>query len=285
MRTLASLKKDLEFNKGLASLIEVLKSIAVSQYRSLEQKLKTFERFLEEAEGFFGVIDASRVDHEFLKPKANLQIAVAITSDSGLLGGLNMQVVTLALRELEKIPGKLVVIGERGKVYARESRLPFVAFSGIKDEERFAQAIQLRDYLVKSFIEGGFGYLTVVYPHPVSFTLQRVEVVPFLPFKLSGSKAVYKAGAQAEFIFESRMSDIVEYLVYLWMGQKIYELFGLSRLAEFAARFVHLEESAQKLKDIDAKTKLEYFRVRHEIIDRNMRELFAARLLYASKAQ
>jgi ATP synthase F1 gamma subunit len=285
MRTLAALKKDLEFNKGLASLIEVLKSIAVSQYRSLEQRLKTFEKFLEEGEGFFSLIDTDKVEHSFLKPKNNLQIAVAVTSDSGLLGGLNMQVVTLALRELEKIPGKLVVVGERGKVYARESRLPFVAFAGIKDEERYAQSVQLRDYLIKTFMEGGFGYLTVVYPHPVSFTVQRVEVVPFLPFKVKSAKGARRPSVQPDFILESRMSDIVEYLAYLWAGQKIYEIFGLSRLAEFAARYVHLEESAQKLKDLDGKTRLEYFRVRHEIIDRNMRELFAARLLYASKNQ
>jgi len=62
----------------------------------------------------------------------------------------------------------------------------------------------------------------------------------------------------------------------------VHEIFGLSRLAEFAARFVHLEESSQKLKDMDGKLQQEYFRVRHELIDRNMRELFSARLLYAS---
>ncbi|MEI6632094.1 MAG: FoF1 ATP synthase subunit gamma [bacterium] len=285
MKTLASLKKDLEFNKGLSSLIEVLKSIAVSQYRSLEQKIKTFERFLDAAGSFFEFIDLGMVNHPFLKPKNNLQITVAITSDSGLLGGLNMQVVTSALRELEKIPGKLVVIGERGKAYARESKMPFVAFSGIKDEERHPQAMQLRDYLLSSFMEGSFGYLKVVYPHPVSFTMQRVEAVTFLPFSLSSAQIPSKTGVPLDVIIESRMSDIVEYLAYLWIGQKIYEIFGLSRLAEFAARFVHLEESAQKLKDLDNKTRLEYFRVRHELIDRNMRELFAARLLYASKAQ
>ena len=75
----------------------------------------------------------------------------------------------------------------------------------------------------------------------------------------------------------------MEYLLYLYMGQKLYDIFGLSRLAEFAARFMHLEESSQRLKEMDKKVKLEYFRVRHELIDRNMRELFSARLLFVSK--
>ena len=205
---------------------------------------------------------------------------VAVTSDSGLLGGLNMQVINQSLSELEKTPGKLIVVGERGKMYVRESKIPFVAFSGIKDEERYSQAIQLRDYLFEKILAGEFGHLKVIYPKPISFTVQRVDVVTFIPFT-EPAKKFTKNEAIPDVIRESDLGDIVEYITYLWMAQKLYEIFGLSRLAEFAARFVHLEESGQKLKDLDSKTRLEYFRVRHEIIDRNMRELFAARLLFA----
>jgi F0F1-type ATP synthase gamma subunit len=188
------------------------------------------------------------------------------------------------MRELDKIPGRLVVIGERGKIYAREAGVSYTAFSGIKEEERFAQAIQVRDYLIKKIAEERFGYLKVIFPFPVSFTVQRVEISQFLPFVLPGAGGARPVAVSfADIIFESDPGRIAEYLVYLWMGQKLYEIFGLSRLAEFAARYVHLEESSQKLKDVDKKTRLEYFRVRHEIIDRNMRELFSARLLYASK--
>ncbi len=282
MKTVSALKRDLEFNGGLSSLIEVLKTIAVSQFRTLEHRLKSYEDFLKTIENFFRFFDINTLEHPFLKPQKNTQIVVAITSDSGLLGGLNVQVVGNAIRELEKIPGRLVVIGERGKVYASEAGVPYTAFSGIKEEERHTQAMQVRDYLIKKIAEERFGYLKVIFPYPVSFTIQRVETLQFLPFlptsKAGGGKDAFSF---SDIIFESDPSLIAEYLVYLWMGQKLYEIFGLSRLAEFAARYVHLEESAQKLKELDKKTRLEYFRVRHELIDRNMRELFSARLLYA----
>ena len=277
MKTLAALKKDMEFNKGLSSLIEVLKAIAVSQYRVLEAKLKTYEKLTASIESFFEFVDIPSVRHPFLNPKDKVQGVLAVTSDSGLLGSLNMQVINAALLELDKIPGKLIVIGERGKTYVKDTKVPFVSFPGIIDEERHAQAMQMRDYLVSEALKGNFSYLKVVYPRPVSFTVQRVEVVPFLPFV-----PVHRPEAAGNFIpeviLESNLADILEYLVHLWMGQKLFEIFGLSRMSEFAARFVHLEESEQKLKEVDSKTKLEYFRVRHELVDRNMRELFAARL-------
>ena len=272
----------MEFNKGLSSLIEVLKNISVSQYRTLEKKLKSFEELMLTVEDCFEFVDFNAATHPFLNPRNKPQAVLAITTDSGLLGGLNMQVVNAALFELDKDPGQLVVIGERGKMYARESKIPFVAFPGIKDEERVAQAMQMRDFLCRKVLEGSFGMLKVVYPRPISFTVQRVETAVFFPFTppkpgnqdISGLK-------DKDIILESKLDDIVEYLVYLWVGQKLYEIFGLSRLAEFSARYVHLEESLQKLKNNDIQLRQQYFRIRHELIDRNMRELFSARLLYS----
>jgi ATP synthase F1 gamma subunit len=283
MKTLSNIKKDMEFNNGLFSLVETLKTISVAQFRALEQKLKAYDKFDETFDLFLKSIDITKINHPFLKPSNKLQIVIAITSDSGLLGGLNMMVVNTAIQHLAQIPGKLVIVGERGKVYAAESRTPFTAFSGIKDEERYSQAIQLRNYVLGKVYENSVGYLKVVYSHPVSLTVQEVRTVSFLPFSVKPKDTRVVKEISSDVIFESEPGDIVEYLLYLYMGQKLYDIFGLSRLAEFAARFMHLEESSQRLKDMDKKVKLEYFRVRHELIDRNMRELFSARLLFVSK--
>jgi ATP synthase F1 gamma subunit len=285
MQTMAVIKKDMEFNRGLSSLIEVLKNIAVSQYRALEHKFGGFDKFMKAVESYFDFIDLEVIKHPFLSPRNKTQVVVAVTSDSGLLGGLNMQVVSRALAELTTGQGQLVVIGERGKMYAQESGIAYTAFPGINDEERLPQAFQLRDYLFRNALRGKFGLLKVVYPHPVSFTVQRVESVTFLPFRpefLTGAKNTDKMALMQNVLFESKLGDLIEYLIYLWMGQRIFDIFGLSRLSEFAARYVHLEDSLRRLKEMDLKLKLQYFRVRHEIIDQSMRELFSARLMYNS---
>lgn len=283
MQTLSNIKKDIEFNRGLSSLIEVLKNIAVSQFRTLEKKLKTYERFNLVINDFFGAINLQNIDHPFLQPKHKKQIIVAVTSDGGFLGGLNRQVVLNAVAELERVPGKLIIVGERGKIYAREAGIPFTAFSGINDEERYLQAAQLRDYIMARIAEDPIGYLTVIYPRPISFTVQRVEKASFLPYVPVAGKEAAKPGRTGDMIIESSPENILTYLLYLLIGHRLYEIFGLSRLAEFAARFVHLEESSQRLKEMDGKLRLQYFRVRHELIDRNMRELFSARALFTSK--
>ncbi len=280
MKILSAIKKDLEFNKSLSTLIETLKTIAVSQFRTLEQKTKTFQEFFSTIQDFLSFIDIKDIKHPFLNSDNRQQLIIAITSDAGFLGGLNMQVVGTAINELEKMPGKLIIIGERGKMYVHGGRVSTVNFPGINDEERYTQAMQIRDYLVNKVLSGSFGGIKIVYPRPISFTVQRVETISILPYAPVDIKETQR-DLIPDIIMESNPGDVLEYLVGLWMGQRIYDIFGLSRLAEFAARYIHLEESAQKLRDIDEKVKLEYFRVRHELVDRTMRELFAGRLLYA----
>lgn len=271
-------KKSIDFNKDFRSILEVLKLVAVSQYHILERRLKTFDQWGEAMEVFFDLIDLSRVRHPFLDPGGKPLAVVAVTSDAGLLGGMNLQVVTAAAELVQQENGRLVVLGERGQACAQDLRIPFAYFPGVVEAERHRQAAQLRNYLSSRILSGELGALKVVYPRALSLVLYRIDVETLLPFThVSAASAEYAK----EQILESTPEEILEYLVYLLLGARFYEIFGWSCLAEQAARFAHLEESSQKILEMNKKLTLQYFRRRHETIDQNMRELFSARSLYA----
>ena len=277
MKLLSQIKKDLEFNRNLSGLISALKEISIAQYHIMEKKIQFFDKIFTVLEEFFEIVDIKDVDHPLLNAAGRIPCAIAITSDSGLLGPLNMQVMSLALREVKENNAKLVIIGERGKVYAQENNVSFVSFSGIRDEARAAQAEELRDYIVAEELANRLGAVKIFYPYAASLINQRIKELDILPLiRASGTKSTL----QSEVIMESSVEDVAAYLAYLLLGYRFYEIFGLSRLAEMAARFVHLEESGHKLEKIEKEVKLQYFRQRHELIDRNMRELFAARLAF-----
>ncbi|HTL70817.1 MAG TPA: hypothetical protein VL404_05960, partial [Candidatus Eisenbacteria bacterium] len=90
------IKKTIDFNKGFRALLEVLKLVAVSEYHNLEKKLQSFDRLQTLLTEFFGSVDLSAVRHPFLDAGGRPGV-VAVTSDAGLLGGLNMQVVSKAV--------------------------------------------------------------------------------------------------------------------------------------------------------------------------------------------
>jgi ATP synthase F1 gamma subunit len=277
MMPASAIKKTIDFNARFRSLLEVLKLIAVSQYHTLEKKLATFEELTQIINEFFDAIDVRDLDHPFLKPGNRPMGVVAITSDAGLLGGLNMQVMSRALDLAKNQNGKLIIVGEKGQGYAQDAGMSFAYFPGVVDSERYAQAFELRDYLTQKVMAGELGPVTVVYPRPLSIVMIRVEMETLLPLSMPEKPAGSAASLQSKaVIVESRPEDVIEYLLYVLMGERLYEIFGLSRLAEQAARFTHLEESCSKIQDMNKKLLLQYFKRRHEVIDQNMREIFCA---------
>lgn len=276
------IKRTIDFNKGFRSLLEVLKLVAVSEYHNLERKLKSFDRLQDLLGEFFSAIDLGSVRHPFVTPAENKPLAVlAVTSDTGLLGGINMQVVAKAVDLVRESSGQLVVMGDRGLIYAQDMGMPFKHFPGVVDSRRFQQAAEMRDYLSRLVMSQEAGGIKVVFPKALSFVVHRVEVATLVPFARTEPVEPQVLDPRNRMIMESTPASVAEYLVYLIIGQRLFEIFGMSRVCEQAARFVHLEESCNKISEMNKKLLLQYFRRRHEVIDANMRELFSARSLYA----
>jgi len=281
MAFVSDVKNDIDFYKGLANLLKVLKGIAISQFYAFEKKIQDFEEFSAAVEAFLGRMNLGDITHPLINPQSNIIGVVAVTSDTGLLGGLNAQVINAAFRELSKQKGVLIVVGGRGKVYARERGVSCVYMEGIKEEYLYSQAAALRNYLIKEVLKGTFGTVKIIYPHAYSLVSQRIEEVVLFPYTSSVDED--KRIDMADFLWESYAERVVEYLVYLWSAKEIYDILSVSRLAEFAARFMHLEDCTHKIDELEEKLRYKYFRLKHELTDQSMRELFAARMIFDRK--
>lgn len=282
MKLLSHIKNDIDFNRNLYNLVDALGKIAVSQYYILEKKVKLYEKIFTGVEEILAAIDIAHSSSPFINPHNCPPAVIAVTSDAGLLGGLNMQVMNLAAKEISRDGGRLLTIGEKGRLYAAENNMVCASFKGIGDAESFLQAQQLRDYIIAEVSLQRLGALKIIYPHPISVISQRVQTITLLPI----TQAVHMRGApegKAAFggvILESSTDNILKYLAYIFLGNKLSDIFCLARLAELSARFVHLETSKSKIEQLNKELRLQYFRQKHELADRGMRELFAARLAF-----
>ncbi len=280
MSALSEAKKELNFNHEFVQLIEVLKEIAASQFQAHLRKKERFERFLTSFGGFFKMVDLVTKEHPLVCNASETTGLVMVTSDEGFMGGLNAMVIQTALNQVEGKRRRLVVVGSRGADYLKDAREEYVSFPGIISENRYEQAVKLKDFLVESVLKGEFGAVLLVYPRPISFTVLKPEVVFLLPcaqlFQKGGEELL---SSKQKVLVESPISSIVEYLVEMWLIYKLCEIFEDSKLAELAARTQRLEQSYDTLSQKEVVLKHRYFRSRHEFVDKGMRETFASALL------
>ena len=284
MIPLNRLKKDVQFNQELTYVVDVLKGIAAARFHVLERQMAVFEQYFKIASELLTVIDFAHVDHPFVQPRTPVAGVILVTSDAGFLGGLNAQVVNLGLSEGGPT-ALLTVIGERGTYYLRDCKQPVTAFPGILDDtdKRLALAFAIRDHIVRQVLEGSCGRVIVVYPKPVSFTVQEITIETLIPCSAWVAQRAGQTRLVPNLLWESPMDEVLEYVILQWIGRRLDEIFAFSRLAELGARAVHLEGSSQELLRRGKKLKMQYFRARHEVIDRSIREVCGAQLLYGQQ--
>ncbi|MDD5423424.1 MAG: F0F1 ATP synthase subunit gamma, partial [Candidatus Omnitrophica bacterium] len=216
MATVTELKDELKFNRELTDLLEAMKNGAVFQFRALERQRERFEIFGKALDGFFGLIGSvggervgglagGRVvipakagiqigidrdregkiginkDNPFVNPASDITGIIMITSDKGFMGGLNQRVISAALEQPGADKAELMIVGEKGAFYLKEMRKHFTKFDGIEFEKRHELAAEVKNYIMRGIREKRFGSVLISYPNPVSFMVQRVEIVSVLP--------------------------------------------------------------------------------------------------------
>jgi ATP synthase F1 gamma subunit len=312
MPTLSTLKNELEFNTDLVALLEVMKGIAASRFQALQKRKERFRKFADSFQSFFELIDFSQAEHPFSRASTERMGIVMVTSDEGFMGGLNTHVINSGLAE-RKSEAELMILGERGAAYLKGMNEKFIPFPGVTEENKYELALKLKDYIMEQSKAHKIGKVVLSYPVPVSFTFQKIEVVKLLPcaelFEKQGTgdggqksedrgQRTEDRGQKTEdralnpepgilnpekVIIESSMDAIIEHLVGEWITQKLYEVFEDSKLSEFAARTINLEQSHQNLSQSREALRYKYFSAKHSFVDKGMRETFASQLLRKRK--
>src|SRR3989440_1063593 len=134
-------------------------------------------------EQFFRLIPPERCRHPFLSRPAPPLGVVIITSDGGVLGGLNSAVIQRELAARDGQPAELMVLGGRGKNYFTDIEQPFTQFPGIRGHIVSERVEALRDHIVAQFLRQKLARVLVVYPRPLSFTQQEEHAVQLLPYE------------------------------------------------------------------------------------------------------
>jgi F-type H+-transporting ATPase subunit gamma len=274
------LRDDLEFNKLMGSIIEVLRGVAVAEYFSLQSRIKSFDEFRKNLDDLFQMVNVAGFQHPFLGMPGYPNNFVLITSDTGFLGELNVSVVKTAVGQCRS-GDEFTVIGKQGARYIGEHGLEHNFFPGIGDEISYNEVIKLRDHIVNEFLTKKLGGTVIVYPHFISFAMQKVQTFQILPCRFLFPEDTNRKpllSKDPRVLVEPSVKKVITYLVKIWIGQLLYTVFWESKLSELAARVRHLEKSTNEIKDRSRKMKFQYFRLLRQISDKNIREIFASRL-------
>lgn len=275
MINIAQLKQNLDFNRDLGELIEIMRLASTSQFNQFRSYRPAWPEFSASLEKALALIPPDQRGSDFfvLRPGKPSAI-ILLTSDEGFLGELNSALINRLFGE-KKEGDRIIVLGQQGINYLKELNLDFQEFSAFSDKPELKQIEDVRDYALGLYLKGEVSRIAVVYASFQSLTAQHAESETLLPFQVGKAPA---KNIKGELLIEPGSKEVIEGLVRLWLYAKLYQIFWAGKLSEFGARIMHLESSSQELTRTNQGLRLEYFKYLHGLSDKTIREIYASRL-------
>ncbi len=207
-------------------------------------------------------------------------LLVVLTSDRGLCGGFNTNIIKFADKYRIENASKLkkldfIFIGKRGLDFFAKRGIPSVdTFLKLDKEISFTMAKGIAEKLVKFYLDGQYDEIQLIYNEFKSAISQAVVCETILPIEVEQT-SFDTEGSQfsKDIIFDPSPEAIVSELLKKHFNLQVYRAMSESVASEHGARMSAMENATNNAKDMINKLTLNYNKARQEKITTELIEI------------
>lgn len=266
MASLKDVKTKIGSVKKTSQITKAMNMVAASKLRGAQQKMEDFRPYADQFNQAMSNLSANMDAGQFpLMETRDVQTLelVLVTSDRGLCGSFNFNIVKLAnklIAEAESAGKKvtLVCIGKKGERPFRKSGKIRKFYPDIMGTFQMFNARAIAQDIAANFIAGEADEVRVLYGRFLSVAMQRPAAGMLLPVSPAAESAEEAAPATVgDYIYEPSTTEIMEVLLPLYMNVVIYHGMLETGASEQAARMTAMDNATRACNDmIDSLTLL-----------------------------
>jgi len=206
--------------------------------------------------------------------EVNKVLVVAITSNRGLAGAFNSNIIKASKALKEKTyAGKqvdFVTIGKKGNdIISKDSNV--IEFNAtIFDDLNFKSSSDLAQMLMDKFTKGAYDKIVLVYNHFKNAATQIVMQEQFLPILPPEQTDTTNT---VDYIFEPTKPEIVEGLIPKSLKTQLFKAIRDSVASEHGARMTAMHKATDNATELRDALKLQYNKARQAAITNEILEI------------
>ena len=201
-------------------------------------------------------------------------LAVVITSNRGLAGAFNSNVVKEAKRVGEQFPEAQVdyfTLGKKGNDAFKKSGRVVFNDNTIFDDLNFEANEALAEQLMDKFKAGEYDKIILIYNKFKNAATQIVMNEDFLPLEPQAQEGT--ATGNTDFIFEPSQEEIVAELIPKSLKTQLFKALRDSFASEHGARMTAMHKATDNAKELKNNLTLEYNKARQAAITNEILEI------------
>ena len=231
------------------------------------------EKLTELLQNLSATLDGDAGGEYTKQPEVKKVLVVAITSNRGLCGAFNTNVIKEVKNRADYYAGKQVdvyAIGKKGNDILTKSLKVIDNQSQVFDALTFENVTVIAEILTQKFVSGEYDKIELVYNQFKNAATQIVQVEQFLPL------APIKSDNQAstgDYIFEPSKEEIVLTLIPKSLKTQLYKGIRDSFASEHGARMTAMHKATDNATELRDQLKLTYNKARQAAITNEILEI------------
>ncbi|KKQ06451.1 MAG: ATP synthase gamma chain [Parcubacteria group bacterium GW2011_GWB1_36_5] len=245
--------------------------------------------------------NVEELDHPFFnerneKNKTNKILLILITSNRGLCGAYNAQIIkkTLGLikSNMSKTVFDIVSIGKKGDVAMRRLNINVVAsFSDLSDKISLSEVVPISKFAMDEYTASHYHKVLVAYTDFVSALTQRANIKQILPVSRTDLKELIenlvvgvpsgtpttksREEQKINYLFEGDKIKLIDALAEKLTRMQIYQMLLESNASEQSSRMVAMKNASEASGEMIDDLTLVFNKARQSNITREISEISA----------
>lgn len=264
--------------KNISQVTRALEAVSASKVRKAQQAVTATRQYANKAFQVLqhlGLQPGSAASlHPLLAKRDTVRniTVVLITSDRGLCGAYNTNIVRTALhfaRE-QTVPVKFVSVGKKGRDLLLRRRQTIVGeFVNLPGNPSFVDISPIGQIVVEDYLAERTDEVYLAYTDYVNTLRQEPRVKPLLPLlhdvaheATEGLSAAGAKGPAAAYIYEPSQSGLLDAIVPRFTELQVYQAVLEAMASEHSARMVAMRNATDSAKDLLSTLQLQYNKAR-----------------------
>jgi F-type H+-transporting ATPase subunit gamma len=259
-------------------ITSAMKMVSAAKLKRAQDAITKMRPYAEKLQEILSNVSSAEVNSDFGRTgDVKNTLIVAITSNRGLCGGFNNNIIKEAKQVAKKSTGdvKLLSLGKKANdVFKRTemhttegfSETPFTIF----DDLTFSNVSDLAETLMSQFKSGKYDKIVLIYNKFKNAAVQILETEQFLPVVASTN-----GDGNSDYIFEPEKEQILNELIPRSLKVQLFKALLDSQAAEHGARMTAMHKATDNASEMVKELKLTYNKARQAAITGEILEIVA----------
>lgn len=272
------IKRQIKSTQNMKQITKAMEMVAAAKLRRAQQAAEAARPYADKLKEVVGSIAAGTkgVKHPMLQSREIKKTGyLVITSDGGLAGGYNANVLRKVMTEIQEKHRSqdeyaIFVIGRKGRDFFRRRKIQIVEeVTGLPDSPTFADIKSVAAAAVRNFENGSYDELYLVYNEFKNAITQIPKVKRLLPMENVAGSAV------SNYEYEPSPEGVLEVLLPRYAETLIYSAVLEGKASEFGARMTAMNGATKNATKMINTYTLAYNRARQASITQEISEIVA----------